>query len=118
MANHYSLHHLGSTRLLLQSPLLDTYCSYTIPYINPDGKAWVLELMNGHPERMRVSLGVSIEAFGLLVDMLSQHCGITPSSKGIFVEEQLAIFLYTAVTGLASRQVGERFQHSNETIVK
>jgi len=81
-------------------------------------KAWVLKLMNGHPERMRVSLGVSIEVFGLLVDMLSQHCRITPSSKGIFVEEQLAIFLYTAVTGLASQQVGEHFQHSNETIVK
>ncbi|KIM57747.1 hypothetical protein SCLCIDRAFT_129664, partial [Scleroderma citrinum Foug A] len=34
------------------------------------------------------------------------------------VEEQLAIFLYTAVTGLSSRHVSERFQCSNETIVR
>ncbi|KIM51297.1 hypothetical protein SCLCIDRAFT_94157, partial [Scleroderma citrinum Foug A] len=36
----------------------------------------------------------------------------------IYVEEQLAIFLYTAVMGLSSRHVGERFQRSNETIVR
>jgi hypothetical protein len=81
------------------------------------GKAWVLELLNGHPERMQISLGVSIEVFQLLVDALIQHCRFAPLRNGIFVEEQLAIFLYTAVTGLSSRQAGERFQHSNETIV-
>ncbi|KIK71790.1 hypothetical protein PAXRUDRAFT_676657, partial [Paxillus rubicundulus Ve08.2h10] len=33
-------------------------------------------------------------------------------------EEQLGIFLYTCVTGLSSRHVGERFQHSPDTITK
>ena len=81
------------------------------------GKAWVLELLNGHPEQMWISLGVSIEVFQLLVNALIQHCRFTPSRNGIFVEEQLAIFLYTTVTGLSSQQAGECFQHSNETIV-
>ncbi|KAF9060559.1 hypothetical protein BDP27DRAFT_1177700, partial [Rhodocollybia butyracea] len=42
--------------------------------------------------------------------------GFETSRYGITVDEQLAIFLYTCVTGLSIRHVGERFQHSNETI--
>ncbi|KIM65146.1 hypothetical protein SCLCIDRAFT_48308, partial [Scleroderma citrinum Foug A] len=34
------------------------------------------------------------------------------------VEEQLGIFLYTCVTGLSSRHVAERFQHSTDMITK
>ena len=67
---------------------------------------------------MWISLGVSVEVFQQLVDMLTQRCGFTRSRNGIYVEEQLTIFLYTAVMGLSSRHVGERFQHSNETIVR
>ncbi|KAH7903665.1 hypothetical protein BJ138DRAFT_971427, partial [Hygrophoropsis aurantiaca] len=39
-------------------------------------------------------------------------------SRRITLEEQLAIFLYTCVTGLSTRHVGERFQHSSSTIAK
>ncbi|KAJ7081525.1 hypothetical protein C8R44DRAFT_527075, partial [Mycena epipterygia] len=39
-------------------------------------------------------------------------------SKHVTLEEQVAIFLYTCVTGLSIRHVGERFQRSNETISK
>jgi hypothetical protein len=34
------------------------------------------------------------------------------------LEGQLAIFLYTSITGLSVHHVGERFQHSNDTITK
>ncbi|KAJ7050996.1 hypothetical protein C8F01DRAFT_939060, partial [Mycena amicta] len=37
-------------------------------------------------------------------------------SRHVSLEEKLAIFLYTCVTGLSVRHVGERFQRSNETI--
>jgi len=37
-------------------------------------------------------------------------------SRYVSLEEQLAIFLYTSVTGLTIRHVGERFQRSNDTI--
>ncbi|KIO00965.1 hypothetical protein M404DRAFT_151610, partial [Pisolithus tinctorius Marx 270] len=39
-------------------------------------------------------------------------------SKHITLEEQLAIFLYTSVTSLSIRHVGECFQRSNSTILK
>ncbi|KIK73911.1 hypothetical protein PAXRUDRAFT_89205, partial [Paxillus rubicundulus Ve08.2h10] len=34
------------------------------------------------------------------------------------VEEQLGIFMYTCVTGLSSRHVGERFQRSPDTVMR
>ncbi|KAK0440669.1 uncharacterized protein EV420DRAFT_1249896, partial [Desarmillaria tabescens] len=39
-------------------------------------------------------------------------------TRNVFLEEQVAIFLYMCVTGLSVRHVGERFQRSNETIAK
>ena len=38
--------------------------------------------------------------------------------NGVSVEEQLGIYLYTCVTGLSSRLVGERFQRSIDTVTK
>jgi hypothetical protein len=81
------------------------------------GEGWMLELLNGHPERIRISLGVSHDAFDGLLQLLVQH-GVVPSRNGISVEEQLGIFLYTCVTGLSSRHVTERFQHSPGTITR
>lgn len=46
-----------------------------------------------------------------------QLCGLT-DSRDVTLQEQVAIFLYTCVTGLSIQHVGERFQHSNETISK
>ncbi|KIJ07885.1 hypothetical protein PAXINDRAFT_34635, partial [Paxillus involutus ATCC 200175] len=57
------------------------------------GEGWMLELLNGHPERIRISLGVSHDAFDGLLQLLVQH-GVVPSRNGISVEEQLGIFLY------------------------
>ena len=78
------------------------------------GEGWVLELLSGHPERIRCELGVSQDVFVKLISELHKM-GHT-SSKFVSLEEQLAIFLYCCVTGLTIRHVGERFQRSNETI--
>ena len=115
--------------ILLSTIMIQLVYYYNLLFLTPTapipfhtsiltGKAWVLELLNGHPDRMWISLGVSVQVFQQLVDMLTQHCSFTHSCNGIYVEEQLAIFLYTAVMGLSSWHVGERFQHSNETIVR
>lgn len=72
--------------------------------------------MTGHPGRIRCELGVSAEVFNSLLIYL-REIGIH-RSKHVSLEEQLAIFLYMAVTGLTIRHVGERFQRSNETISK
>ena len=81
------------------------------------GKAWVLELMNSHPDHIKINLGVPLDGFSALVQVLECN-GITESQNGVLVEEQLGTFLYTCVTGLLSQLVGECFQRSIDTITK
>jgi hypothetical protein len=80
------------------------------------GEGWVQELLTGHPQRIRTELGVSRGTFLLLVKAI-QDIGIH-SSRNVSIEEQLSIFLYTAVTGLPCTHVGERFQRTSGTITK
>ena len=81
------------------------------------GQAWVLELMTGHPDCIKINLGVTLETFSALVRILNDS-DFTQSRNGVTVEEQLAIYLYTCVTGLSSRLVAERFQRSPDTITR
>jgi hypothetical protein len=69
------------------------------------GQEWVIELIVGHPERMHCELGVHVHVFESLIDDL-RGLGHT-DSRHVSLEEQLAIFLYTCVTGLTVRHVGE-----------
>lgn len=78
------------------------------------GAAWVSELMEGHPEQIHCKLGVHLHVFKILVAYL-QVIGHT-HSRSIYLEEQLAIFLYRCTTGLSIWHVGEHFQCSNDTI--
>ena len=80
------------------------------------GYAWLQELLHGHPERIHTELGVHKEVFHALIrELQSMGHGDT---RYVTLEEQLAIFLYTSVTGLSIRHVGERFQCANGTISK
>jgi hypothetical protein len=78
------------------------------------GAMWVNELIYGHPERIRSCLGMRVHVYLALVAELRTH-GLS-DSRYVSLREKLAIFLYTCVTGLSIRHVGERFQRSNETI--
>jgi hypothetical protein len=78
------------------------------------GEGWVMELLSGHPSRIRCELRVSHDVF---IELVHELRGLGHgNSKYVSLEEQLAIFLYMSVTGLTIRHVGERFQRSNETI--
>ncbi|KAF8221209.1 hypothetical protein L208DRAFT_1103659, partial [Tricholoma matsutake] len=68
--------------ILFAAPLYDKEAYHTSAL---SGAAWVLELLEGHP-------GVSKGVFWFLVAYL-QQMGIS-HSRGILLEEQLAIFLY------------------------
>jgi len=117
-------------RQLLQYAVLATYAAgaaaliYGAPLYNKipyhtsalTGADWVRELLNGHPERIRNELGVHKHVFSGLITALEQ-AGIS-SSKHVYLEEQLAIFLYTCVTGLSLRHVSERSQRANDTTSK
>ena len=78
------------------------------------GEGWLLELLTGHPERIRNELGMYVETFNHLVSHLRAYGHV--DSRSVSLEEQVAIFLYTCVTGLTITHVGERFQRSNDTI--
>ena len=103
---------LGACTSLLQTQSARTREPYHTSVLT--GEAWVIELLTGHPKRIRCELGVSAEVFILLIEEL-RRVGYD-NSKHVTLEEQLAIFLYMSVTGLTIRHVGERFQQSNETI--
>ena len=89
-----------------------------IPYHDSalTGAAWVCELLTGHPKHIRKELGVNKHVFQSLIIAL-QNAGHTPS-KFVSLEEQLAIFLYTCVTGLSLPHVCECFQRATETASK
>ncbi|KIO01850.1 hypothetical protein M404DRAFT_28360 [Pisolithus tinctorius Marx 270] len=67
-----------------------------------------------HTSILTGKLAVHKHIFDILLWELQQH-GIGPS-KHVTLEEQLAIFLYTSVTNLSIRHVGEHFQRLNGTI--
>ena len=78
------------------------------------GEAWLVELILGHPGRIRCELGMDVHTFKSVTLDLRRYGH--EASKHVSLEEQLAIFLYICVTGLPIRHVGERFQRSNDTI--
>jgi hypothetical protein len=114
--------------LLSSATAVFTACQAVIDLLTPvinrtpyhtsilSGEEWVQELLSGHPRRIRTELGVYRQTFLTLVRTL-QDIGIR-SSRHVTIEEQVAIFLYTVVTGLSSAHVGERFQRSHSTITK
>jgi hypothetical protein len=61
------------------------------------GHAWVQELINGHPDWIKTELGMRKHVFHALLHEL-WTCGLC-DSKYILLDEQVAVFLYTCVTG-------------------
>lgn len=113
IAAAYFWHMIHLATILYASPLY-----WKQPYHTSalSGQAWVEELIVGHPNRIKTELGLRLHVFFALIAEL-RACGLT-DSKHITLEEQAAIFLYTCVTGMSIRHIGERFQRSNETISK
>ena len=105
-------------RFMADTVLSSTIHTDPIPYHTSllTGEMWVQELLNGHPDCIRNELGVQKHIFHKLINELVSH--EFSSLRHVTLEEQLAIFLYTCVTGLTCTHVGECFQQSNSTISK
>ena len=86
------------------------HCYIHTPYHTSSlsGADWVEELLTGHPQCIQNELSVSWGMFIILIKAL-QLAGLQ-SLCHVSIEEQLAIFLYTAVTGMSYVHVGECFQ--------
>jgi hypothetical protein len=80
------------------------------------GRAWLNELLTGHPDRIYIALGMRRHVFLALVFQIRALGYMEAQNAHIMLDESLAIFLYTCVTGLAIDHVAERFQHSHSTI--
>lgn len=87
---------VATSGFLYAQPLFDKTSYHTSALT---GEAWVQELISGHPDRMKTELGLRVPVFHRLVEVL-KLAGLR-HSKFLTLEEQLAIFLYTSVTGLS-----------------
>ncbi|KAJ7128625.1 hypothetical protein C8R44DRAFT_615708, partial [Mycena epipterygia] len=80
------------------------------------GRAWLDELLSGHPDCIYIALGMRCHIFLALVLQLRMIRHMESHSSHIRLDESVAIFLYTCVTGIAIDHVAECFQHSHTTI--
>ena len=115
-------HHMRSAALF--SVLgAHTSVSYSFPHILKEpmhdsmrtGEMYIQELLAGHGDRIRNTLGLHRHVFQALVRELKMYAGLK-DTKHVSAEEQLAIFLRLARTGLGQREARECFQRSPETV--
>lgn len=110
---------------LVQYLVLGVALYITPQYIKTDmhtsalsGRAWLNELLDpeGHPDRIYIAMGMRRHVFLALIFQIRALGYMEAQNAQIMLDESLAIFLYTCVTGLAIDHVAERFQHSHSTI--
>jgi hypothetical protein len=92
------------------------YCKEAMHTSVLSGRAWLDELLNGHPDRIYIALGMRKHVFLALVIQIRLMGYVEAQQAQIYLDESLAIFLFTCVTGNAIDHVAERFQHSKSTI--
>ena len=79
------------------------------------GKDYMAKVRDGNPTNCHDMFCVTLDLFYHLVDELKQH-GYLKEGKGMYVQEVVAIFLYIVGHNTRMRPVGDRFQHSTETV--
>lgn len=80
------------------------------------GQEWLNELLGGHSGRFYDAMGMNKHVF---LQLLKELIAIgLHDTRYVSSEEQLAIFIYLAVTGLPQRHLEERFQRSPDTLSK
>ncbi|KAF8240203.1 hypothetical protein L208DRAFT_1233970, partial [Tricholoma matsutake] len=73
------------------------------------GQDWIKELLEGHAKRFHQQMGMNKLVFWKLLHDLQGCCGLR-ATRHVSAEEQLAIFLRIAQTGLSNPEMQERFQ--------
>jgi hypothetical protein len=79
------------------------------------GRDWVQELVDGHHQRIKDSLGVRRSVFLWLCLELVKKGALRPT-RHVDVPEHVALFLWAAVTNLSNRHIAEKFQRSGSTV--
>jgi hypothetical protein len=79
------------------------------------GHMWMRELLTGHPNRVRRSMGMHKHVFRKLALALTTKTSLT-DSKHVKLVEALGIFLHMIVTNNTTEEEHEWFQRSPDTI--
>ena len=79
------------------------------------GRQYMIELLNGHEDRLFESCRMDKSMFHALCHTL-RTMDFLQDTKIITVEEALGMFLLTVCHNTRNRIIAERFQHSKETI--
>nr|GEV48663.1 hypothetical protein [Tanacetum cinerariifolium] len=79
------------------------------------GEDWMKDVLNGNSIRYVNAFRMHPHIFKKLCRELHANYGLKSSDK-MSALEKLGIFVYTLALGMSNRDVGERFQHSGETI--
>ncbi|CDP05540.1 unnamed protein product [Coffea canephora] len=81
------------------------------------GWKWVQELITGHPLRILENYRITVDNFMRLCDVLvGNNYVLQNPHKHVLIEEALGMTLVMLSHSMRTRVVGERFQHSMETI--
>lgn len=79
------------------------------------GAEYTSELLEGHKRRSHHNLRMEPRIFKALSDYLSSR-KLLWTTRGVTVEEQLAMFMYMLARNASFTALCDRFQHSGETI--
>ncbi|CAL5410713.1 unnamed protein product [Camellia sinensis] len=84
-------------------------CPYT-------GEQYIKFLLSGNPKSIREQLRMEVPTFVELVRQIVRRNVVDWSNMRLSLEESLAMFLFICGQSLGTRNAGDQFQHSNETI--
>lgn len=123
-SNHWSSFFLSTTftnALILEIARSQQHLYPERPPRNsrPSGREYLDNLFKSDPRCQEV-LGISVSRFQALETWLRVHGGLTdPTPRGhVYVDEQIAIFLWIVRHGASFSEAAEYFQHSKYTIQK
>ena len=114
-----SAHHMVVLLAATQAMFYAQMVFFKQPYHNSvlTGQMWVTELLGGNPRCIKDQLGMEKHVFLKFVRKLFIMTSAN-HSRHVDLAEQVAMFLYTMVTNLYNRKVGEHFQRSGATTSK
>ena len=99
-------YNLGSDSSSERTPIHDSILS---------GEEYVSEVLKGHELGCKREFRMEKAIFYRLVDLLRDK-NLLQDTRGVVVEEQVAIFMYAISKNASNRDLQWRFQHSGETI--
>ena len=109
--------------LVLFNPIAERAAGYILPLPCKNsmlsGRAYVHEVINGHPARVLENCRLTVDSFMRLCEILVSG-GYVPQNpqKRVQIEEALCMTLVMLSHNHRMRPLAERFQHSPETICR